>query len=117
MHEKVRIADLIDITKLNWRGLGTYALQAHFDFVLIDEPAGQPALNCVYGFEQVREINAITFVKYLVELIFHARIFLQMKNDGMIAPDEAFALSGFLKPQAKHILEASLTLSEMGMAN
>jgi hypothetical protein len=37
LHEKARIADLIDITKLDRRALGTYALQAHFDFVLIDE--------------------------------------------------------------------------------
>ncbi|MCL6284122.1 hypothetical protein M3P21_11335 [Ruegeria sp. 2012CJ41-6] len=37
MHEKVRIAELIDIQQLNQRSLGTYALQAHLDFALIEE--------------------------------------------------------------------------------
>jgi hypothetical protein len=88
LHEKVRIADIIDISMLVPRGgLGTYALQAHFDFVLIDEHqevvvaiefdgSGHDSVNdvkknsiCqqanlplirVHGFQQVREINAIT---------------------------------------------------------
>jgi len=133
LHEKVRIADLIDISKLDQRNLGTYALQAHFDFVLIDEhqeavvaiefdgPGHDPAndskkdsicqqadlpLIRVYRFEQVREINAITLTKYLVELVFHARVFLQMKEEGTIAHDEPFMLSGFLKPDAKHIFDS-----------
>ena len=133
MHEKVRIADLIDITKLDGRGLGTYALQAHFDFVLIDknqeavvaiefDGPGHDSANdaknntiCkqadlplirVFGFEQVREVNAMTFTHYLVELVFHARTFLQMKSDGVIASDEPFMLSGFLKPDAKHIFDS-----------
>ena len=142
LHEKVRIADLIDITKLDRRGLGTYALQAHFDFVLIDEnqeavvaiefdgpghnsandasknsicqQADLPLIR-VYGFEQVREINAITLTRYLVELVFHARIFLQMKSDGKIAPDEPFMLSGFLKPDAKHIFDSEFDF--VGNAN
>ena len=112
LHEKVRIADLIDITKLDRRALGTYALQAHFDFILLDEnqeavvaiefdgsghdfandpeegldlPAGLDLpLIRVYGFEEVREINAITLTRYLVELVFHARIFLHMKSDGAL---------------------------------
>lgn len=133
LHEKVRVADLIEITKLDRRGLGTYALQAHFDFVLLDEnqkavvaiefdgpghdsandakknsicqQAGLPLIR-VYGFEQVREINAITLTRYLVELVFHARIFLQMKSDGTVSPDEPFTLSGFLRPNAKHIFDS-----------
>lgn len=133
LHEKVRIADLIDISKLDQRNLGTYALQAHFDFVLIDEhqeavvaiefdglghdptndskkdsicqQADLPLIR-VYGFEQIREINAITLTKYLVELVFHARVFLQMKEEGTIALDEPFMLSGFLKPGAKHIFDS-----------
>lgn len=133
MHEKVRIADLINISKLDQRVLGTYALQAHFDFVLIDENQeavvaiefdgpGHDSTNdgkkdsiClqadlplfrVYGFEQVREINAITLARYLVELVFHARAFLRMKEECTIAPDEPFMLSSFLKPEAKHIFDS-----------
>lgn len=133
LHEKVRIADLIDITKLNQRGLGTYALQAHFDFVLIDEnqeavvaiefdgpghdsgndarknsicrQANLPLIR-VYGFEQVREITPITLTRYLVELVFYAKIFLQLRHDGTIGPDEPFVLNGFLNPDAKHIFDS-----------
>lgn len=142
LHEKVRIADLIDINKLDRRGLGTYALQAHFDFVLLDEnqeavvaiefdgpghdsandakknsicqQADLPLIR-VHGFEQVREINAITLIRYLVELVFHARIFLQMKSEGTVAPDEPFMLSGFLKPNAKHIFDSEFNF--VGNAN
>lgn len=133
LHEKVRIADVIDISKLDTRGLGSYALQAHFDFVLIDEKqeaivaiefdglghdptndnkknsicqqAGLPFFR-VYGFEEIREINAMTLTRYLVELVFHARIFLQMQEEGKLASDEAFMLSGFLKHDAKHIFDS-----------
>lgn len=140
--EKVRIADLIDISKLDHRNLGSYALQAHFDFVLIDEhqeavvaiefdgsghnPANDSKKDSicqqadlplirVYGFEQIREISAITFTKYLVELVFHARVFLQMKEEGTIAHDEPFMLSGFLKRDAKHIFDSEFNF--VGNAN
>lgn len=133
MHEKVRIADIIDISKLDTRDLGTYALQAHFDFVLIDEnqravvavefdgPGHDPTndgkkdsicqqadlpLIRVYGFEEVRRIKTMTLVSYLVELVFHARVFAQMKEEGKISSDEPFVLSGFLKPDAKHIFDS-----------
>ena len=133
MHEKVRIADIIDINKFDTRDLGTYSLQAHFDFVLIDENqlavvaiefdgAGHDPTNdgkkdsiCqkaelplirIYGFEEVRKIKAMTLVSYLVELVFHARVFLQMKEEGEIPSDEPFVLSGFLKPDAKHIFDS-----------
>ena len=133
LHEKVRIADIIDINALDLRSLGTYALQAHFDFVLIDEdyeavvaiefdgPGHNPVndskkdsiclqadlpLIRVYGFEQVRDINEITITRYLVELVFHARAFLRMKEEGVIARDEPFMLSGFLKADAKHIFDS-----------
>lgn len=133
LHEKVRVADIIDINALDQRSLGTYALQSHFDFVLIDENheavvaiefdgPGHNSVNdnkkdsiClqaelplirVYGFEQVREINEITIARYLVELVFHARAFLRMKEEGVIAWDEPFMLSGFLKADAKHIFDS-----------
>lgn len=133
LHEKVRIADVIDIDHLDVRELGTYALQAHFDFVLIDEhqkavaafefdgpghdsskngkkdaicqQANLPLLR-VYDFKQVREINPITLARYLVELVFHARVFLQMQRDGSIAHDEPFMLSGFLKSNAKNLFDS-----------
>ena len=133
LHEKVRIADIINIGALDQQGLGTYALQAHFDFVLIDEnheavaaiefegPGHNPVndgkkdsiclqadlpLIRVYGFEQIREINEITLARYLVDLVFHARAFLRMKDEGIIGSDEPFMLSGFLKADAKHIFDS-----------
>lgn len=133
LHEKVRVADIIDIDKIDGGGLGTYALQAHFDFVLIDEDqeaiaafefdgpghdsskdgkkdticqqANLPLLR-VYDFKQVREINAMTLARYLVELVLHARVFLRMQREGEIAPDEPFMLSGFVKPDAKSIFDS-----------
>ena len=133
LHEKVRVADIVDISKLNQRALGTYALQAHFDFVLIDEDleaifvlefdglghdatndakknsvcqqAGLPLFR-IFGFQEVREINAMTLTRYLVELVFHAREFQKMKAEGQIAPTEPFMLSGFLKEDAKNIFDS-----------
>jgi hypothetical protein len=132
LHEKVRIADIINISELDERAIGTYALQAHFDFVLIDDneavvaiefdgPGHDPTNDAkkdsicrqadlplfrVYGFEQVREINAMTLTRYLIELVFHARVFLRLVKEGAIAPDEPFMLSGFLKPDATHIFDS-----------
>ena len=37
IQEKVRVADIIEIAQLDLPDLGTYALQSHFDFVIIDE--------------------------------------------------------------------------------
>lgn len=133
LHEKVRVADIIDIMWLDRRKLGTYALQAHFDFVLIDgdgqavfaiefdgpghnsrndekkdlicQQAGLPLFR-IFGFQEVREINAMTLTRYLVELVFHARAFQQMKEEGQLGPTEPFMLSGFLKEDAKHIFDS-----------
>ena len=133
LHEKVRIADIVDIDKLDRRELGTYALQSHFDFVLVDhdqiavfaiefdgpghnasydakknsicQQADLPLLR-IYGFQEVREINAMTLTRYLVELVFHARFFQQMKAEGQLDPTEPFALSGFIKDGAKHIFDS-----------
>lgn len=133
LHEKVRVADIVDIDKLDRRDVGTYALQSHFDFVLVDEDQqavlaiefdgpGHNSANddkknsiCIqadlplfriYGFQEVREINAMTLTRYLVELVFHARFFQQMKADGHLDPTEPFALSGFIKDDAKHIFDS-----------
>jgi hypothetical protein len=133
LHEKVRIADIIDIGKLDRRETGTYALQAHFDFVLIDDRreavvaiefdgAGHDPKNdekknsiCrqadlplirIHSFEQVRETNAITLARYLVELVFHARAFLRMQAQGQISAEEPFMLSAFIRSDAKHIFDS-----------
>ncbi|WP_299297446.1 DUF2726 domain-containing protein [uncultured Tateyamaria sp.] len=142
LHEKVRVADIVDIDMLDRRELGTYSLQSHFDFVLIDESqqavvaiefdgpghsksndekknsicnqADLPLLR-IYGFQEVREINAMTLTRYLVELVFHARIFQQMKVDGHLAPSEPFILSGFIKDDAKSIFDSEFDF--VGNAN
>lgn len=133
LHEKVRVADIVNVDMLSRRGLGTYALQSHFDFVLIDrnqhpvaaiefDGAGHRTSNdekkneiCnqanlplfrIFGFQEVRKINAMTLTRYLVELVLHARIFLQMKADGRIATYEPFMLSGFIKEDAKTIFDS-----------
>lgn len=133
LHEKVRVADIVDIDKLNRRELGTYALQALFDFVLTDEdqravvaiefdgPGHNPIndtkknsichqadlpLFRIYGFQEVREINAMTLTRYLVELVFHARVFQQMKAAGELDPTEPFMLSAFIKDDAKSIFDS-----------
>lgn len=133
LHEKVRVADIVDIDMLGRRDLGTYALQSHFDFVLVDDShravvaiefdgSGHRSSNdvkknsiCVqanlplfriYGFQEVREINAMTLTRYLVEMVFHARIFQQMKYDGLLDPHEPFMLSGFIKDDAKSIFDS-----------
>lgn len=133
LHEKVRVADIVDIDKLDRSEPGTYALKSHFDFVLIDESQhavvaiefdgpGHSTSNdekknsiCnqsnlplfrIYGFQEVREINAMTLTRYLVELVFHARVFQQMKADGHLDPSEPFMLSGFIKDDAKSIFDS-----------
>lgn len=133
LHEKVRVADIVNIDKLDRREHGTYALQSHFDFVLIGEDkravvaiefdgpghrtsndekknaicnqANLPLFR-IYGFQEVREINAMTLTRYLVELVFHARVFQQMKADGHVDPSEPFMLSGFIKDDAKSIFDS-----------
>lgn len=133
LHEKVRVADIINISALDQRNLGKYALQAHFDFVLIDEnhkavvaiefdgpghnpvndikkdticiQAGLPLIR-LYAFEKIRGINEITIARYLVELVFHARAFLKMKEEGVIPWDEPFMLCSFLKDDAKNIFDS-----------
>jgi hypothetical protein len=133
LHEKVRVADIVDIAKLDRRELSKYASQAHFDFVLIDEdqhaviaiefdgPGHNPSndekknsicqqtdlpLFRIHGFQEVREINAMTLTRYLVELVFHARAFKQMKIEGQLDPFEPFMLSSFIKDDAKSIFDS-----------
>lgn len=133
LHEKVRVADIVNIAMLDRHELGTYALQSHFDFVLVDENQHAVAaiefdgpghntsndekknsicnqanltLFRIYGFQEVRDINAMTLTRYLVELVFHARVFQHMKDDGHLDPSEPFMLSGFIKDEAKSIFDS-----------
>lgn len=133
LHEKVRVADIVDIKKLDRHELRTYALQAHFDFVLIDEnqqavfaiefdgPGHHPSNDAkknsicqqadlplfrIYGFQEVREINTMTLTRYLVELVFYARFFQKMKADRRLDPTEPFMLSGFIKDDAQNIFDS-----------
>ena len=48
----------------------------------------------------------MTLMRYLVELVFHARVFQQMKDDGHLDPSEPFMLSGFIKDDAKTIFDS-----------
>ncbi|WP_458792668.1 DUF2726 domain-containing protein [Yoonia sp. MH D7] len=133
LHEKVRVADIVNIDMLDRRELGTYALQSHFDFVLVDanqhavvaiefDGPGHSTSNdekknsiCnqanlplfrIYGFQEVRDINAMTLTRYLVELVFHARVFQQMIADGHLDMSEPFMLSSFIKNEAKSIFDS-----------
>ncbi len=133
LHEKVRVADIVDIDMLDRRELGTYALQSHFDFVILGEDqrailaiefdgpghntsndakknsicnqANLPLFR-IYGFQKVREINPMTLTRYLLELVFHARVFQQMKIAGNLDPTEPFMLSSFIKDGAKSIFDS-----------
>ncbi|UXS31900.1 DUF2726 domain-containing protein [Agrobacterium tumefaciens] len=133
LQEKVRVADIVDIKKLSSSHQGTYALQSHFDFVLIDEDqmpvvviefdgpghntandelknsickqADLPLIR-IHSFEEVREVKQMTLARYLVELVFYGKAFLQMQADGQIPRDEPFTLSAFLREDAKHIFDS-----------
>lgn len=141
LQEKVRVADIIDIKKLDSFRLGTYALQSHFDFVLIDDDQmalvaiefdgpGHSAANdelknsiCrqanlplirIHSFDEVWEVNQMTLARYLVELVFYGKAFLQMQVDGQIPMDEPFTLSAFLKEDAKHIFDSEFDFISSG---
>jgi hypothetical protein len=142
LHEKVRVADIINIEMLSQRELGTYALQSHFDFVLIDKSqkaivaiefdgfghstsndtkknlickqANLPMFR-VYAFEEMREINKMALTSYLVELVFHAQLFQELKARGEISQSEPFMLSGFISKDAKSIFESEFNF--LGNAN
>lgn len=144
LHEKVRVADIVRIDMLDRRDLGTYALQSHFDFVLIDKKqqavvaiefdglghstsndekknsicnqANLPLFR-IYGFQEVREINAMTLTRYLVELVLHARMFQLMKADGILDPYEPFMLSGFTKLDAKSLFDSEFNFVANASSN
>lgn len=137
VYRKVRVADVIDIEQLPSRPLGSYALQAHFDFVVSDA-AEKPLFAVEYdgpghdnkhdqkkdqiclqaGLALFRvdlqssqaKTARMTFLRYLVNLWFLAAQFAEMQATGELSPDEAFMISGFLKPDAKHIFDSEFDL-------
>lgn len=137
VYRKVRIADVMDINKLAARATGTYALQAHFDFVVADadekplfaveyDGPGHDNKNdqlkddiCLQaGLALFRidlqssriETAQMSFVRYLVNLWFLATKFAEMQASGDLPADEPFMISGFLKPDAKHIFDSEFDL-------
>ena len=137
VYRKVRIADVIDINTLPERGTGTYALQAHFDFIVADEHerplfavefdgSGHSDKNDVRKDEICRsadlaifrvdlqcsriETARIKFLSYLVHLWFLGTKFVEMQEAGDLPLDEAFMISGFLKADAKHIFDSEFDL-------
>jgi len=136
VYQKVRVADVIDISKLE-RPQGTYALQAHFDFVVADDSQrplfavefdgpGHSSTNDLRKDEICRQAGLalfrvglqssrvdaprLTFVGYLVHLWFLGIAFSEMQQAGKLPPDEPFCISGFLRPDAKNIFDSEFDL-------
>jgi hypothetical protein len=137
VYSKVRVADAINIEPLGSYELGNYALKAHFDFVVADsEHMAQfaiefdgPGHNSVHDAkkDQICRLDNLalfrinlpvsntvtrqfTFVNYLVHVWFLGLKFEEMRSSGELPPDEAFMMSGFLKPDAKHIFDSDFDL-------
>ena len=117
VYRKMRVADVIEIEQLPSRPLGTYALQAHFDFVVGDaeenplfaveyDGPGHDNKNdwkkdeiCLKaGIALFRvdlqssrvETAQMSFLRYLVNLWFLAAKFAEMQASGELSPDEPF---------------------------
>jgi hypothetical protein len=137
VHSKMRVADVIDITQLKDHDAGTYALMAHFDFVVADDeqspqfavefdgPGHDPvhdrkkdeicrhadlALFRVNLPISESKIDQLSFLDYLVNLWFFAFKFEEMRANGEVSDDEPFMISGFLKPDAKNIFDSEFEL-------
>lgn len=133
IYRKVRVADVVDISKLSSHQLGSYALKAHFDICVADENhvpafaieydggghdpkhdakkdtiAAEADLALFRVDERLlgRGPERMTFLQYLVHTWFLGNEFLRMQSAGEIAYDEPFMMSGFLKPDAKHIFDS-----------
>lgn len=138
IYRRIRVADVIDIALLSSHSRGRYALQAHFDICVSDEH-DDPAFAIEYDgaghdgrsdetkneiareaglalfrvSETVlnRRLGGITFLQYLAHTWFLGREFMRMRRDGEIAYDEPFMMSGFLKPDAKHIFDSEFNFT------
>jgi hypothetical protein len=133
---KIRVADVVDISKLR-NEFNRYALMAHFDFVVankdhvphfaveFDGPGHSTkddakkdeicreadlALFCVNLPTSQNQIGELSFLNYLTHLWFLGLKFEEMRATGELPPSEAFMISGFLKPNAKHIFDSEFNL-------
>lgn len=143
IYRKVRIADVVDIDSLT-KSLRSYALMAHFDFVAtdseqtphfavefdgpghrtqhdpkkdricIDEDLGLFRVNLPVSRSQA---GRLTFLGYIVHLWFLGQKFKKMQINGDVPSDEPFMISGFLKPNAKHIFDSEFDLLGPARAN
>lgn len=137
VYRKVRIADVVDIEQLASRPVGTYALQAHFDFVVVDSE-DEPLFAVEYdglGHDKKHdrrkdeicrqadlalfrvdlrssrvETARMSFLRYLVNLWFPSTKFAEMQAAGDLPADEPFMISGFLRPNAKNIFDSEFDL-------
>ncbi len=130
---KMRVADVIDISKSQSRDVGTYGLMAHFDFVVADENylplfalefdggghddrndwkknrlCNEAGLSLFRVNSQTldRGLEEMSFLTYLVHFWFMAHQFEEMRNSGSIPPDEPFMMWSFIKPDAKHMFDS-----------
>jgi hypothetical protein len=133
---KIRIADVVDVSKVQW-DLSSYAMKAHFDFVVADhdhvphfaiefDGPGHSTKNDLKKDKicrdedlalfrvnlptSQRQIGQLSFVSYLVHLWFLGLQFEKMRTEGEVSFDEPFMISGFLKPDAKHIFDSEFDL-------
>lgn len=138
IYRKVRLADVIDISKLPSRELGRFALQSHFDFCICDDshmPAfaiefdgsGHDPRNDAKKDEIARHgelalfriderlLNhtrgGVTFLQYLVHTYFLGEAFAEAQRSGAIDPSEPFVMWGFLKPDAKHVFDSDFNFT------
>jgi hypothetical protein len=133
IYRKVRIADVVDITALPSRSIGTYALQAHFDLCVCDQDqlpqfviefdgaahdhrndarkdaiavAADLAMFRVDETLLGRNQRGMTFLQYLVHTWFLSREFHRMRDAGEVSGEEPFVMSGFLKAGATSVFDS-----------
>lgn len=133
VYRKIRIADVVDIDKCSVRSQGTYALMAHFDFVICDENhmpqfviefdgAGHDSKNdhkknvlceeadlAIFRVDFLslnKSLEKMSFLRYLVHVWFMGHEFERQRQSGGIPPDEPFLMWSFLKHDAKDIFDS-----------
>lgn len=137
IYRKVRVADVVDIKRLRASPLRSYALMAHFDFLVADEneqplfavefdgPGHSPlhdakkdeicrladlALFRVDLRSSRLETAQLNLLEYLMHLWFLGNQFLKMRATGVVSADEAFMMSGFLRSDAKNVFDSEFDL-------
>jgi hypothetical protein len=137
VYRKIRIADVVDIGQFNTYSLGSYALQAHFDFVVADKsqqplfalefdglghsPSHDAKKDKICRLSNLAlfrvdlqtsriETAHFRFLEYLVNLWFLGNEFERMRATGTVPPDEPFMMSGFLKPNAISVFDSEFDL-------